>query len=76
MVGRLGVLESKLWLGKTTDGEVKPVYLTKRNSLTTDLRYAMEITEDNAKYFSDWEFKPFKIVGETDEGIMILEARK
>ena len=62
MVTRLGILESKLWNGRTADGKVKPIYLAKNNEMTTDLRFAVEIAEDKAKDYPDWEFKPLKAV--------------
>ena len=48
MVARLGVLESKLWNGRTADGKVKPLYLANNNEVTTNLSRAMEIAEDKA----------------------------
>lgn len=75
MVARLGVLESKLWNGRTADGKVKPIYLAKNNELTTDLRFAVEITEDKAKDYPDWKFKPLKTI-ESFAGDIILEVEE
>lgn len=75
MVARLGVLESKLWNGRTTDGKIKPLYLANNNEVTTNLSRAMEIAEDKANDYPDWKFKPLKTI-ESFAGDIILEVEE